>query len=96
MKALVLEKKRVLKLRDIEIDEALGPKDLRVAMRNVGICGSDLHYYTDGRVGPFVVEGPLVLGHEGSGTVVEVGGEVQGFAPRAGRRGRASTTSMNR
>jgi len=76
MRALVLEKAGKLTLRDIDIRETLGPRDVRVAMHTVGICGSDLHYYKEGRVGPFIVKAPLVLGHEGSGTVVEVGLEV--------------------
>jgi D-xylulose reductase len=50
---------------------------VRIAIRNVGICGSDVHYYQHGRIGPFVVEEPMVLGHEASGTVVEVGDEVR-------------------
>jgi D-xylulose reductase len=76
MQALVLERARELTLRDIDIRETLGPHDVRIAIRNVGICGSDVHYYQHGRIGPFVVEEPMVLGHEASGTVVEVGGEV--------------------
>jgi D-xylulose reductase len=42
----------------------------------VGICGSDVHYYTHGAIGPFVVREPMVLGHEASGVVVEVGDAV--------------------
>jgi D-xylulose reductase len=76
MQALVLERARELTLRDIDIRETLGPHDVRIAIRNVGICGSDVHYYQHGRIGLFVVEEPMVLGHEASGTVVEVGGEV--------------------
>ena len=81
MKALVLDRPRSLALRDIDFAETLGPRDVRIAMHTVGICGSDLHYYTDGRVGPFVVSEPLVLGHEGSGTVMEVGCEVTSLKP---------------
>lgn len=77
MEALVLEKKDVLSLRDIELDETLGPHDVRIALRTVGICGSDVHYYTHGAIGQFVVREPMVLGHEASGVVVEVGAEVQ-------------------
>jgi D-xylulose reductase len=77
MQALVLEKAKELSLRDIDIEETLGPHDVRIAIRNVGICGSDVHYYQHGRIGPFVVEEPMVLGHEASGTVVEVGDEVR-------------------
>ena len=40
-----------------------------VAIQATGLCGSDLHYYTHGRNGNFVLKAPLVLGHEASGTV---------------------------
>jgi D-xylulose reductase len=76
MEALVLERKGELNLRDIDIPEKLGPNDVRIALRTVGVCGSDVHYYTHGRIGPFVVEQPLVLGHEASGVVVDVGSDV--------------------
>ena len=77
MKALVLERAGELSLREIEIEETLGPRDVRIALHTVGICGSDVHYYRHGRIGPFVVKEPLVLGHEASGIVVEVGAEVK-------------------
>jgi len=77
MKALVLEPTRELALREIEIQETLGPKDVRIAIRNVGICGSDVHYYKHGRIGPFIVKEPMVLGHEASGVVIEIGKEVK-------------------
>lgn len=81
MRALVLEQKGALSLRDMDIPLEVGPDDLKIAIHTVGICGSDVHYYTHGRIGPFVVEAPLILGHEASGTVVEVGANVRGFAP---------------
>lgn len=76
MEALVLEKKDVLSLRDYDVDETLGPHDVRIALRTVGICGSDVHYYTHGAIGQFVVREPMILGHEASGVVVEVGDAV--------------------
>jgi D-xylulose reductase len=78
MKALVLEERHKLTLRDfpIEREEILGPHDVRIRMHTVGICGSDVHYYTHGRIGPFIVNDPMILGHEASGTVIEVGPEV--------------------
>ncbi len=79
MKALVLEKVEKLALRDIRIEEDLGPRDVRIALRTVGICGSDIHYYTHGRIGPFVVSEPMVLGHEASGVIEEVGASVTDF-----------------
>lgn len=75
-KALVLEKKRELTLREIDLPDQLGPDDVRVRIHTVGICGSDVHYYTHGQIGPFVVREPMVLGHEASGVVTEIGSNV--------------------
>src|SRR5919205_2407101 len=44
-----------------------------VEIRAVGVCGSDVHYYEEGRIGSFVVDEPLILGHESMGTVVALG-----------------------
>lgn len=76
MKALVLEKIHELALRDIDLYETMGPRDVRIAIHTVGVCGSDIHYYQHGRIGPFVLEEPMVLGHEAAGTITEVGAEV--------------------
>lgn len=73
MVSLVLEGAKKLRLRDIEVPSTLGAHDVRIKMHTVGICGSDVHYYEHGAIGQFVVREPMVLGHEGSGTVVEVG-----------------------
>ena len=74
--SLVLEQKRHLALREIDVPADLGPEDVRIAIRCVGICGSDVHYYQHGAIGPFVVKSPMVLGHEASGVVTEVGAAV--------------------
>jgi L-iditol 2-dehydrogenase len=50
-----------------------GPREVLVQITAVGVCGSDVHYYEHGRIGPFVVEAPLVLGHESAGRVAELG-----------------------
>jgi D-xylulose reductase len=76
MKALVLEEKLRLRIREISLPLSMGPRDVRIRIGRVGICGSDVHYYTHGRIGPFVVNAPMVLGHEAAGIVVEVGSEV--------------------
>jgi D-xylulose reductase len=81
MEALVLEKKDQLSLRDIQVAETLGPHDVRIALHTVGICGSDVHYYTHGAIGPFVVREPMILGHEASGTITEVGEQVKNLKP---------------
>jgi D-xylulose reductase len=81
MKAFVLDRPLQAELREMDLPEHPGPGELRIAMRVVGICGSDLHYYLHGAIGPFVVRAPMVLGHEGAGVVTEVGEGVAGFAP---------------
>lgn len=73
VRALVLEKQHELNLREIDLPLEVGPGMVRIAIHTVGVCGSDVHYYTHGRIGPFVVNAPMVLGHEAAGTVVEVG-----------------------
>ena len=77
MRALVLERKRVLSLRDIELPSALGPDDVRIRLHTVGVCGSDVHYYTHGGIGSYIVKSPMVLGHEASGTITEAGANVR-------------------
>jgi len=81
MKALVLERVKELSIRDIDIQEEMGPKDVKIAVRNVGVCGSDVHFYQHGVIGHFVVREPMVLGHEASGDVVEAGKEVKHLKP---------------
>ncbi|TPI70941.1 NAD(P)-dependent alcohol dehydrogenase [Mesorhizobium sp. B2-8-9] len=76
MRALVLEKKGELSLREIALPQDVGPDDVRIAIHTVGVCGSDVHYYTHGAIGSYIVREPMVLGHEASGTIVEVGANV--------------------
>jgi D-xylulose reductase len=73
MRALVLERQHELALRDIDLPQEVGPGEVKIKIHTVGVCGSDVHYYTHGRIGPFVVNEPMVLGHEAAGTIVEVG-----------------------
>ncbi|MDQ4094107.1 MAG: NAD(P)-dependent alcohol dehydrogenase [Actinomycetota bacterium] len=62
---------------DVVIEERpiprAGPGEVVVRVRAVGVCGSDTHYYEHGRIGRFVVEAPLVLGHEAAGEVTDLG-----------------------
>ena len=77
MKALVLEETKKLSLRDFPISETVGPDDVKIAVKACGICGSDVHYFTSGRIGDFIVSAPMILGHEASGVVVETGANVK-------------------
>ena len=76
MKAAVLYSPRNIKIEErpipkIESDQVL------VKMRNVGICRSDVHIYADGRIGPNIMNKPVVLGHECCGEVIEKGALVK-------------------
>lgn len=73
---------------DLEVRERAVPTpalgEVLVRVSAVGTCGSDVHYYRHGRIGPYVVREPLVLGHEPSGRIVAVGQGVD--AGRTGQR----------
>jgi L-idonate 5-dehydrogenase len=66
--------------KDLRLEERpalpLGPEQVQVRFGAGGICGSDLHYYFEGRVGGFALREPLILGHEIAGDVIEVGPDV--------------------
>lgn len=66
---IVFEQRPVPQIKD--------PHYVKIAIKQTGICGSDYAYYSTGRCGSFVVSDPLVLGHESSGVIVEVGSEVK-------------------
>jgi len=57
------------------------PGEIQVRVDAVGICGSDLHSYSEGAVGDTPCEYPMVLGHEPAGTVVSVGAGITGWQP---------------
>ncbi len=65
---------------DVRLEERpmpqVGPNDVLVEVKAVGVCGSDVHYYEHGRIGTYVVRQPLILGHETAGVIVEVGTDV--------------------
>ena len=50
-----------------------GTEEVQVRIEYCGICGSDVHYYKDGRIGSYAVEGDFILGHEVAGIVTETG-----------------------
>ncbi|SGY35147.1 BQ5605_C002g01731 [Microbotryum silenes-dioicae] len=62
---------------DRDIPTECGPHDVIVAPKKTGLCGSDVHYLSHGKCGAFVVEKPMVLGHETAAVVVKVGSSVK-------------------
>lgn len=55
--------------------------EVLIAINFVGICGSDIHFWKDGRIGDSVIYKPMVLGHEGSGTIMKIGDDVKDLKP---------------
>ena len=70
MKAFVINGKLDGELAELP-DQPLKADEVRIKVAYVGICGSDLHYYFNGANGAFVVEEPLIPGHELSGVIAE-------------------------
>jgi L-iditol 2-dehydrogenase len=77
MKAMMLTGIRQMSMKDIPEPQIVKPNDVKIKMSVVGICGSDIHYYTQGQIGSQVVEYPFAVGHEGAGVVVETGRDVK-------------------
>jgi L-iditol 2-dehydrogenase len=75
MRASVLLEKQQIELQERPVPRP-GPGEVLIQVRSVGVCGSDVHYYKEGRIGDYIVEQPLILGHEVSGVIVDVGAGV--------------------
>jgi L-iditol 2-dehydrogenase len=73
--AAVMPKPGLIEIQTVSEPE-VGPRDAVVQIEAVGVCGSDTAYYTVGRIGDYVVDGPIILGHECAGKVIAVGDEV--------------------
>lgn len=67
-----------MEIREIPVPE-VKEQEVLVKLEYVGICGSDVHYFHDGRCGDFVVDGEFMLGHECAGTIVKLGSGVTNF-----------------
>ena len=81
MKAVQLIAKRSMSVVDVPDPGPPGPGDVLVRIARVGICGSDVHYYADGKIGSQIVEYPWTVGHEAAGTVLAVGRGVSRVRP---------------
>src|SRR6476646_925738 len=84
MRAAELIAPLTFRLTDLPIEDP-GPGEVQVRIEAVGVCGSDLHAFTEGAVGSSPNVYPMVLGHEPAGRIVKTGAGVTGLA--AGDRG---------
>ncbi len=73
MKAMMLTGIRQMELKEVPTPVILTDRDVRIRMKTLGVCGSDIHYYVSGKIGSQVVTYPFTVGHEGAGEVESVG-----------------------
>jgi len=76
MKAMMLTGIREMKMMDVPDPVLKYPNDVKIKLSVLGICGSDIHYYTHGKIGSQIVEYPFTVGHECAGIVIETGPDV--------------------
>lgn len=76
-----MEKQGEIVIRDMPMVGSMTPDSVRIRIKSVGVCGSDVHYYTHGRIGHYVVDAPMILGHEAAGEIIEVGANVKDLKP---------------
>ena len=63
---------RQMEMRNLPEPQLVKSDDVKIKMLAVGVCGSDIHYYTQGQIGSQIVKYPFTVGHEGAGLVMEV------------------------
>ncbi|MET1087757.1 MAG: NAD(P)-dependent alcohol dehydrogenase [Arthrobacter sp.] len=83
MRANILKRQGDMSMETLPLPQ-LDPDQVLVQVSAVGVCGSDVHYYEHGRIGPYVVDHPLILGHELSGRIAAAGSAVD--PSRVGKR----------
>ena len=81
MRSLKLTGLRHMQLVDVPKPVLRNPADVLIRVACVGVCGSDVHYYTTGRIGTQVVQFPFSVGHEFAGTIEAVGKDVRTLRP---------------
>ncbi|KAF2401576.1 sorbitol dehydrogenase 2, partial [Trichodelitschia bisporula] len=79
--SFVLEEPNKVSFEDRPVPELRNEHDVLIEVKFTGICGSDVHYWSHGRIGDFIVKAPMVLGHESAGIVHSVGSAVRSLSP---------------
>jgi len=62
---------RGMEMKDVPDPVIKNPDDVLIRMLVVGVCGSDIHYYTQGHIGSQRVTFPFIVGHEGAGMLLQ-------------------------
>ena len=86
MKSAQLVGPRTIEVVETALAPDPGPGEIFLKLRSVGICGSDMHWYTDGQIYGFPASYPQILGHEPAGEIAAVGTGVTGLKPGASIR----------
>lgn len=81
MKAVYLTGLRQMEVGQAAVPGLSAPNEVLLRIDTLGVCGSDVHYYTQGKIGPQAAPFPLILGHELAATVMEAGREVKKLRP---------------
>ncbi len=81
MKAMVLTGIREMEMQEFPMPEIKNDNEVLIKMKVVGICGSDVHYYSLGKIGSQIVNYPFPVGHEGAGEVISIGKMVTRVKP---------------
>jgi L-iditol 2-dehydrogenase len=81
MRAALLTGIRQFEIRQVPDPKILNDTDVLIRIKTVGVCGSDVHYYTSGRIGSQIVQFPFIIGHEAAGTVERTGNKVTRVKP---------------
>ena len=76
MKQVVLTGIRKMAVTQIAVPEIIHQNEVKIKMSSIGVCGSDIHYYSEGKIGTQVVQYPFPVGHECSGIIEETGSDV--------------------
>jgi L-iditol 2-dehydrogenase len=81
MRAALLTRMKQFEIRQVPDPKIVKDTDVLIKIITVGVCGSDIHYYTSGRIGSQIVQFPFILGHEAAGIVARTGSKVTRVRP---------------
>ncbi|MGD1045520.1 MAG: alcohol dehydrogenase catalytic domain-containing protein [Bacteroidota bacterium] len=81
MKAALLTGIKQFEIRQVPDPKIINDTDVLIRIKTIGVCGSDIHYYTSGRIGSQIIQFPFIVGHEAAGIVEKTGNKVTRVKP---------------